>query len=77
MKRLKRLCVGCTRISASPDPLSCRVRVTGTITHVNLDGPMTNDAALVDLIPEMARAAATGRRMLVENPAEFFGFDRT
>jgi len=44
--------------------------------HVNLDGPMTNDAALVDLIPQIAPTAALRTRMLVDNPAAFFGFTR-
>lgn len=42
--------------------------------HVNLDGPMTDDAALVDLIPKIAPTPALQRRMLVDNPTEFFGF---
>ncbi len=44
--------------------------------HVNLDGPMTDDTALVDLIPQIAPSAALQRRMLVDNPAEFFRFER-
>lgn len=42
--------------------------------HVNLHGPMTDDAELVDLIPQIAPTEALQRRMLVDNPAEFFGF---
>lgn len=44
--------------------------------HVNLDGPMTDDAALVDLIPQMVPSAAGRQAMLVDNPAAFFGFDK-
>jgi predicted TIM-barrel fold metal-dependent hydrolase len=42
--------------------------------HVNLDGPMTDDASLVDLIPEIAPTEAMRQRMLVDNPTEFFRF---
>lgn len=42
--------------------------------HVNLDGPMTDDDALVDLIPHFAPDAALRQRMLVDNPTQFFGF---
>jgi predicted TIM-barrel fold metal-dependent hydrolase len=44
--------------------------------HVNLDGPMTDAAALVDLIPQIAPSAALQRAMLVDNPAAFFGFTK-
>lgn len=44
--------------------------------HVNLEGPMTDDTALVDLIPQIAPSAALQWRMLVDNPAEFFRFER-
>ena len=42
--------------------------------HVNLHGPMTDDASLVELIPQMVPSAAARHRMLVTNPAEFFRF---
>ena len=35
---------------------------------------MPNDGQLVDSIAEIAPAEATRRRMLVDNPAELFGF---
>ena len=35
---------------------------------------MPNDGELVDLIPEIAVDEKTRQRMLVDNPAEFFGF---
>jgi 2-pyrone-4,6-dicarboxylate lactonase len=35
---------------------------------------MPNDGDLVDLIPQIAENETTRRRMLVDNPAEFFGF---
>ena len=42
--------------------------------HVNLDGPMTDDAALVELIPQIVPDAAKRRLMLVDNPAQLFRF---
>ena len=42
--------------------------------HVNLHGPMSDDASLVDLIAEIAPSETTRRRPLVDNPAEFFRF---
>jgi 2-pyrone-4,6-dicarboxylate lactonase len=42
--------------------------------HVNLHGPMSDDASLVDLIAEIAPSETTRRRLLVDNPAEFFRF---
>jgi 2-pyrone-4,6-dicarboxylate lactonase len=42
--------------------------------HVNLHGPMPDDGALVDLIGSIAPGEALLRRILVENPKEFFGF---
>jgi predicted TIM-barrel fold metal-dependent hydrolase len=45
--------------------------------HVNIKGPMPEDAALVDLIAEIAPSAAMQRRLLVDNPIELFGFDKS
>ncbi len=42
--------------------------------HPNIDAHMPNDGQLVDSIAEIAPAEATRRRMLVDNPAELFGF---
>jgi predicted TIM-barrel fold metal-dependent hydrolase len=42
--------------------------------HVNIDKDMPNDGRLVDVIAGIAPDAATRRRMLVDNPAELFGF---
>ena len=42
--------------------------------HVNLHGPMTDDACLVDLIAEIAPSESVRHRMLVDNPTEFFHF---
>jgi len=42
--------------------------------HVNLHGPMSDDACLVDLIAEIAPTDAVRHRLLVDNPAEFFRF---
>jgi 2-pyrone-4,6-dicarboxylate lactonase len=44
--------------------------------HVNIKGPMPEDAALVDLIAEIAPSEAMQRRLLVDNPIELFGFDK-
>ncbi|MGJ4942881.1 amidohydrolase family protein [Bradyrhizobium sp. HKCCYLS1011] len=43
--------------------------------HVNISGPMPDDVALVDLLAEIAPSDALRRRLLVDNPAELFGFD--
>jgi predicted TIM-barrel fold metal-dependent hydrolase len=42
--------------------------------HPNSHGGVPNDGTLVDLIAEIAPDDSTRRRMLVDNPAEFFGF---
>lgn len=42
--------------------------------HVNIDGAAPDDGLLVDLIPDMAPTEALRERLLVTNPAEFFGF---
>lgn len=42
--------------------------------HVNLHGPIPDDADLVDLIAEIFLTDAARHRLLVENPAHFFGF---
>jgi 2-pyrone-4,6-dicarboxylate lactonase len=41
--------------------------------HPNHDA-VPNDGMLVDLIADIAPADSTRRRMLVDNPAEFFRF---
>jgi 2-pyrone-4,6-dicarboxylate lactonase len=43
--------------------------------HVNIGGPMPEDAALVDLIAEIAPTEALRQRLLVDNPADIFGFN--
>jgi 2-pyrone-4,6-dicarboxylate lactonase len=43
--------------------------------HVNISGPMPDDAALVDLLAEIAPSEALRHRLLVDNPAGFFGFE--
>jgi 2-pyrone-4,6-dicarboxylate lactonase len=45
--------------------------------HVNIKGPMPDDGTLVDLIAGIAPNDAMRRRLLVENPAELFGFGLT
>jgi 2-pyrone-4,6-dicarboxylate lactonase len=42
--------------------------------HPNSHGGLPNDGTLVDLIAEIAPDDSTRRRMLVDNPAEFFDF---
>ncbi|GLH81998.1 2-pyrone-4,6-dicarboxylate hydrolase [Bradyrhizobium sp. SSBR45G] len=42
--------------------------------HVNISGPMPDDSALVDLLPEIAPSNTLRHRLLVENPAALFGF---
>jgi 2-pyrone-4,6-dicarboxylate lactonase len=44
--------------------------------HVNLQGSMPDDGDLTDLIAEIAPDDAQKQRMLVDNPARLFGFDR-
>ena len=43
--------------------------------HPNIKRHMPNDADLLDLVPLIARDAATQRKILVENPARLYGFD--
>jgi predicted TIM-barrel fold metal-dependent hydrolase len=42
--------------------------------HVNLHGPMPDDGDLTDLTAEMVPGEAERKLLLVDNPAEFFGF---
>jgi 2-pyrone-4,6-dicarboxylate lactonase len=42
--------------------------------HVNLHGPMPDDGDLLGLIPEVISDESRRQRLLVDNPAEFFGF---
>jgi 2-pyrone-4,6-dicarboxylate lactonase len=43
--------------------------------HTNIVGAAPDDGLLVDLLEEIAPQASTRRRMLVENPEAFFGFE--
>lgn len=43
--------------------------------HPNIAGPAPDDGLLVDLLASIAPRGDQLRRMLVQNPAEFFGFD--
>jgi 2-pyrone-4,6-dicarboxylate lactonase len=45
--------------------------------HVNIAGPMPEDAELLDLVAEIAPSEAIRQRLFVDNPNELFGFDRT
>jgi 2-pyrone-4,6-dicarboxylate lactonase len=42
--------------------------------HPNITGPAPDDGLLVDLLASIAPGEPERRRMLVQNPAEFFGF---
>jgi predicted TIM-barrel fold metal-dependent hydrolase len=42
--------------------------------HPNYFEPMPNDADLVDLLPAWIPDEQTRQRVLVDNPAELFGF---
>lgn len=42
--------------------------------HPNITGPAPDDGLLVDLLASIAPGERELRRMLVQNPAEFFGF---
>ncbi|HEX4554315.1 MAG TPA: amidohydrolase family protein, partial [Xanthobacteraceae bacterium] len=42
--------------------------------HPNIDAHMPDDGQLVDSVAEVAPDESTRRRMLVDNPAELFGF---
>lgn len=44
--------------------------------HVNLQGPMPDDGDLVDLIGDIIPDNNARQKLLVDNPAEFFGFDQ-
>ena len=43
--------------------------------HPNTSGHMPNDGELVDLISQIAVTETVRKRLLVDNPAAFFGFD--
>ena len=43
--------------------------------HPNIAGPAPDDGLLVDLLAGIAPDAGRLQRLLVQNPAEFFGFD--
>jgi len=42
---------------------------------VNLHGPMADDGDLVDLLAQAVPSAAARDKLLVDNPAHFFGFE--
>jgi len=78
---------GTDRVSAEPPPFRDAVALARILAEQaperilwGTDWPhpnvrlMPNDGDLVDLIPEIAPDANTRQRMLVDNPAEFFGF---
>ncbi|RAI43943.1 amidohydrolase family protein [Rhodoplanes roseus] len=45
--------------------------------HPNISRFMPNDGELVDLIPQIAEDTRTQQSMLVDNPTEFFDFEKT
>jgi len=79
---------GTDRVSREPPPFRDAVALARDIAehaperivwgtdwpHHNVDKYMPNDGQLVDAIAEIAPNATTRRRMLVDNPAELFGF---
>jgi len=42
--------------------------------HPNITGPAPDDGLLVDLLADIAPGSKQLRRLLVQNPAEFFDF---
>ena len=42
--------------------------------HPNHHGPIPDDGELVDVLAQIAPAEAQRRRLLVDNPARFYGF---
>ena len=81
---------GVDRISKQPPPFGDAVALARNLAdhapervlwgtdwpHPNIESYMPNDGELVDLIAEIAVDETTRRRMLVDNPAELFGFGR-
>ncbi len=79
---------GTDRVSKEPPPFRDAVALARDIAdhaperivwgtdwpHPNVDKHMPNDGQLVDAIAEIAPRETTRRRMLVDNPAELFGF---
>lgn len=79
---------GTDRVSKEPPPFRDAVALAHALAthaperilwgtdwpHVNIEKDMPNDGQLVDVIAGIAPDAATRRRMLVDNPAELFGF---
>lgn len=58
-------------IEAAPDRV-----IWGTDwPHPNISGHMPNDGDLVDLVPLFAPEADLQRKVLVDNPAQLYGFD--
>lgn len=80
---------GADRISRQPPPFADAVALARALAahapdralwgtdwpHVNIAGAMPDDAALADLVAEIAPGEAARHAMLVENPARLFGFD--
>jgi predicted TIM-barrel fold metal-dependent hydrolase len=81
---------GTDRVSKEPPPFRDAVALARDIAdhvperivwgtdwpHPNIDKYMPNDGQLVDAIAEIAPRETTRRRMLVDNPAELFGFGK-
>lgn len=59
-------------VAAAPD----RILWGTDWPHPNVGKHMPNDGDLVDLIPLIAPDPATQRKILVDNPARLYGFDR-
>jgi 2-pyrone-4,6-dicarboxylate lactonase len=81
---------GTDRVSKEPQPFRDAVALARALAahaservvwgtdwpHPNIDKYMPNDGKLVDAIAEIAPDEATRHRMLVDNPAELFGFEK-
>ncbi len=81
---------GADRVSREPPPFCDAVALAAALAahapervvwgtdwpHPNIDRHMPNDGQLVDAIAAIAPEGAVRRRMLVENPAELFGFPK-
>jgi predicted TIM-barrel fold metal-dependent hydrolase len=81
---------GTDRVSKEPQPFRDAVALARALAthapqrvvwgtdwpHPNIDRHMPNDGRLVDAIAEIAPDEATRHKMLVDNPAELFGFEK-
>ena len=57
-----------------PSPAPDRVLWGTDFPHPNISGPMPDDGRLLALLADIAREPDELSKLLVDNPAEFFGF---